>query len=676
MKRRVLTTIFWCIATLGISSGRVDASFSRAWAQAPVMAPTTDAADQSVRQGSAEVLLAVRSAALAGALAAEDRAKKQGTTTSVSFPLPTCVFEGGLCGALNRDGTVAVAPQFDWVDRFYEGRARVRSGGLYGYVDTAGRTVAEPKYEFAGAYWRGFAEVSIGGKSALIDPEGRQVLEPRFARAHPFTKDVFWVNEGTRRYDGEPGMAELVNYEDWDVTRDISVEGKWGLVDRTGEWIRRPEFTHIRMFDRNDGNLVRVKADAGWGVIKPDGTWFLEPKFERLGQRGSDLVPVKLGGQFGYIDRAGAIIIEPKFDSAGYFEREGLAVAKIGKLAGLIDRTGAWVVEPKYDLIYFGLPRDKNAIRVMVGEKWGAIDGSGQFIVSPRFDQFDMTICDDGWVIGRSDGKRRVARRDGGPLAMPDGELSAQDCEQPLQIQIGNKFGFLDRKLQPITEVKFDDAAQFVGDVAAVKLDGKFGYIKRDGTWLIEPRFEEARPLGGDFAAVKLDGKFGYVKRDGTWLIEPRFEEIDLFLPVAKLGGKFGYFDKRDGTWLIEPRFEKVVHFGGGFDAAKVDGKFGVIDKSGAWVIEPRWRSFGLNLSNGLVPAKLDDKWGFIDASGALIIAAKYDESSRFRRGINWVKSGSTWCAIDRRGKSVPTLPCQGTNPNPEPGTVSGRSRF
>ena len=675
MKRRVLTTIFWCITTLGIAAGAVDFSFSRAQAQAPIIVPTSGEADRRLRQGSAEVLLAVRTAALAQALAAEERAKKSGAYTSVSFPFPICAFEGGLCGALNRDGTVAVAPQFDWVDKFHEGRARVRSGGLYGYVDTAGRTVAEPQYEFAGAYWRGFAEVSVGGKSALIDPEGRHVLEPRFARVHPFTKDVFWVHEGSRRYDGEPGMAELVNYEDWDVTRDISVDGKWGLVDRAGEWIRRPEFTHIRMFDRNDGNLVRVKADAGWGVIKSDGTWFLEPKFESLGQR-DDLVPVKLGGQFGYIDRAGTIVVKPKFDSAGYFEREGLAVAKIGKLAGLIDRTGAWIVEPKYDLIYFGLPRDKNAIRVMVDKKWGAIDGSGQFIVSPRFDQSDMTICDDGWVIGFADGKRRVARRDGAPLAMPNGELSAQDCDHPLQIQIGNKFGFLDRKLRPITEVKFDDDARFVGDVAAVKLDGKFGYIKRDGTWLIEPRFEEARPLGGDFAAVKLDGKFGYVKRDGAWLIEPRFEEVGLFLPIAKVNGKFGYFNKLDGTWLIEPRFDKIVSFGGGFDAAKVDGKFGVIDKTGAWLIEPRWQGYGMALHSGLVPAKLGEKWGFIDASGALIIDAEYDEFSNFRRGINWVKSGSTWCAIDRRGQSVPTLQCQGTNPNPEPGTVSSRSRF
>lgn len=73
---------------------------------------------------------------------------------------------------------------------------------------------------------------------------------------------------------------------------------------------------------------------------------------------------------------------------------------------------------------------------------------------------------------------------------MPKGELLGTDCERSFQIQIGDKLGYVDRTLQPITEVKFESASEFFGDVAAVKLGGRFGYIKRDGTWLIEPRFE------------------------------------------------------------------------------------------------------------------------------------------------------------------------------------------
>ena len=85
-----------------------------------------------------------------------------------------------MCGAINRDGSVAVPPQYDWVDKFHEERARVRRAGRYGYVDTTGRLVIEPRYEIAGAFWRGSAEVDVDGKSALIDPEGREVLGATF----------------------------------------------------------------------------------------------------------------------------------------------------------------------------------------------------------------------------------------------------------------------------------------------------------------------------------------------------------------------------------------------------------------------------------------------------------------------------------------------------------------
>ena len=197
----------------------------RAWAQAST---TPGQSNQALRQGSAAILAAVRAGVLAAGIYDETRLRQRGTSTSASFPLPTCAFEGGLCGALNRDGSIAVAPEFDWVDKFHEERALVRSGGLYGYVDTAGRRVVEPQYEIAGAYWRGFAEVSIDGKSALIDLEGRQVLAPRFARAHPFTEAAFWVLDGTRHYDGQPGLADLADYEAPIITNDVTARGKWG----------------------------------------------------------------------------------------------------------------------------------------------------------------------------------------------------------------------------------------------------------------------------------------------------------------------------------------------------------------------------------------------------------------------------------------------------------------
>src|SRR5882724_12866243 len=59
------------------------------------------------------------------ALAKEDAIKRRGPRrvtffpASVSFPLPICFFEGGLCGAVNRDGSIVIEPRFDFVDDFH-----------------------------------------------------------------------------------------------------------------------------------------------------------------------------------------------------------------------------------------------------------------------------------------------------------------------------------------------------------------------------------------------------------------------------------------------------------------------------------------------------------------------------------------------------------------------------
>jgi hypothetical protein len=679
---RFPSLVWWRAALILLAAG-VGVNCA-AWAQAPATAPTAIASSQDLLQGSTRLPLAVRASVVAKALAEVERSQQRGTSTTVSFPLPTCVFEGGLCGALNRDGTVAVSPQFDWVDKFHEGRARVRSGGLYGYVDTAGRRVVEPQYAFAGVFWHGLAEVDVGGKSALIDLEGRQVLEPKFARAHAFTKDAFWVLEGTRRFDGQPGMAELVSHRDFNVTHDIAAAGKWGLVDRTGAWIRPLEFTAIMAvrtaLGTADDSLTWARADGGWGLIKPDGTWLAALQFEEVGRVFGERTPVRLEGRWGYIDRTGTIVIAPQFDAAGSFAPNGLAPVKLGNrwgyvdaagtiviqprfdhaygfesngfararidtLSGLLDRAGAWVIEPKYDKIYDWETRQGDAVWVEIGKQWGAFDRSGRLIVAPQFTQAHASICNDGWVMGQVDGKARIVRREGAPLpTVPEGELSGSSCQAPFRMRIGDRFGYVDRMLQPITDRKFEAAFLFSEGAAAVKLDGRFGYIKPDGTWLIEPRFEEAEPFFGGLAIVKSGGRFGYVKPDGTWQIEPRFE-------VAR-------------------------RFRDGFAIVRVDGRNGLIGPTGGWLVEPRWRQLGIALDSGLVAARTDEKWGFIDAGGAQVIGEQYDEFSYFQRGVAWVKGGSTWCAIDRRGRSVPTLECLNADPKPKPGTSTVRTRW
>jgi hypothetical protein len=61
----------------------------------------------------------------------EARAKKIGAPYYDPFPILVC---NGACGAINRDGTVAVPFAYDRVDQFSEGRALVRVRHRYSYL--------------------------------------------------------------------------------------------------------------------------------------------------------------------------------------------------------------------------------------------------------------------------------------------------------------------------------------------------------------------------------------------------------------------------------------------------------------------------------------------------------------------------------------------------------------
>jgi hypothetical protein len=584
-----------------------------------------------------------------------------------SFPLPICLFDHGLCGAVNRDGSIAVEPRFDFVDKFHEDRAVVRLGGLYGYVDSNRKIVVEPQYAIAGRYHLGYAEVDVGGKSALIDLKGRQVLEPRFARAGAFVKDVFWVNDGVREYRGPPGGEEFTALNPRHGSgRTVYVRGKWGLIDATGGWIRTPEFSDIEPFDREQSDLMWARAGARWGLIRPDGTWLVEPTFERVGELVDDRAPVRLGGRIGYVDRTGRMVIAPKFDDPVTLEHfvEGMpAPAKLGRFFGLIDRAGEWVVAPTYDRIFpihggggASVSRlEFKGFWAKLGTQHGILDQTGRVIIDgmdlrPSVSQSATTRsgglsvrvtvgqfpkgCAGGRIIGFVDQEPGLFDRDGTPLTPAQGQMWwPLTCEPPYVLRIGERFVHIDRWLRTLTAERFEAVGLFHDGLAAVKLDGKYGLIRADGSWAIEPKFDAAEPFQSDLVIVKVDGRAGIIS-------------------------------VTTGAWVTQTRFDDICSLGRGVVGVMLDGKMGAIDERGHWLFEPDYEPWAFNSYQDLIRVRSRNKWGFLDAAGNSIEAG-FDDVRRFERGVAWTKSGDTWCAIDRRGNKVSGAMCQNTDPDP-----------
>jgi hypothetical protein len=515
---------------------------------------------------------------------------RYGPTNPEIFPLGMCMFPGGLCGAVRRDGTVAVPPRYDWVGTFSEGRAAVRVGGLYGFVDEEGREVVTPQYRIVDDYKFGFAQVDVDGKSGLIDRDGKMVIEPKYGFIRAISPDRFRVSE--RRHLA--GMIGGQDFSDlWTKFPASFPDPTAGVIDISGPWIEPP--TTSRAFAEDDPSIRWVQRDKLWGLARADGSWLIEPKFQQAESLSDGLARVTVNGKVGFIDRTGNFAIEPVFDKAWWFKPGlGRTSAERDGIAGVIDKTGAWVFRANYQQLFLATAFGKDNAQTVFGwhfktaDRWGLLDLDGHVVLDADFDQ-TTHHCPDGRLDALKNKEWLYFKGDGTPLQPPDGRLVDAACfggVPPFTLKIGDKFGLVDAQSSPITPVHFDAIASAGPGVKNVKIDGKWGRIGLDGRWLLESKFDYLSD-GVDIFVASIDGKRGFMRSDGTWLIEPKFDaarrrrDDTAFVSVA---GATGVLRLNDQTWAVPPR-PGVMCDAGYAIMSQADGKRVILSPTGdTWI--------------------------------------------------------------------------------------------
>jgi hypothetical protein len=208
---------------------------------------------------------------------------RSGSTKPLTFPLAMCAFPGGLCGAVRRDGTVAVPPRYDWVGQFSDSRAAVRLGGLYGFVDEDGREIVKPQYRIVDDYKFGFAQVDVDGKSGLIDRDGNMAIEPKYGFIAAIGPDRFRVSE-LRRLGGTVGSENFSGIRTvLTASGGVSVSGppiefrNTAVIDISGQWIRPPERVAVSCVRKEARSIDPLDAKGQLaGLARADGSWLIE----------------------------------------------------------------------------------------------------------------------------------------------------------------------------------------------------------------------------------------------------------------------------------------------------------------------------------------------------------------------------------------------------------------
>ncbi|MCH5349823.1 MAG: WG repeat-containing protein [Oscillospiraceae bacterium] len=457
---------------------------------------------------------------------------------------------------------------------FNQGLVVASKDGKDGYIDKTGRWVIEPQFDTAYDFSScGLAVVYNDEKYGCIDMDGNYIFNGFKTMEHCFS------NDGTI-------VAAESNY-------------KYGLLDKTGEWIIEPQYDMLDHFNKNGiaeaamydpDDYMNINLKYGW--IDRTGSFILEPQFDYIADFSQGLARVQTNGfddpKYGYINKKGEIAIKPEYSYAEDFNEHGFArVMDADGNIGAIDTKGNIVIDLKYELIGEFAKNGLASAILTYGDEIGFIDKTGEWVIEPRF-----------WDVA---------------------------------------WGFSENGL----------ASAAVLDSSGNK---KWGYIDESGSWVIEPQFDQTYPFNkNDLAVISIfEGdkeKYGVIDKSGAIIAEPKYDYIGYYTLTGELPNtdlievgindetgsiRFGYLDL-NGNEVLEVKYIYIRNFAkNGLAAVSIgpsydEAKYGFIDRTGNWVIVPQFdRAFGFD-DDGYCIVQKDRMYGIIDSTGNYIIEPVFE---------------------------------------------------
>ncbi|MEE9304156.1 MAG: WG repeat-containing protein [Thiotrichaceae bacterium] len=290
----------------------------------------------------------------------------------------------------------------------------------------------------------------------------------------------------------------------------VRVEGKWGLIDKTGEWILAPTFTEIGKY--TEEGLLPVKVDGKYGYIDSHGTPVTPFEFDDVKPFSEGLAAVKIEDQWGYILPDGKIYITAGYEDAGLF-KEGVAPVKLAEGWGYALREWGegvsgknWLLEPFFQRTY-EFSEGHGVIKFE--HKMGLVDLDKNIVIKPSY--LAMKKYSEGLLpVQKQAGKWYFVDNQGNTVIAETFQNVSSFSEGLASVKKKDKWGYINKHNEVVIPFEFDRAYDFREGVAVVVKDENRFFIDQQGRPLSD-QYEDVYRISEGYAAVKMGGLWGYV---------------------------------------------------------------------------------------------------------------------------------------------------------------------
>lgn len=281
----------------------------------------------------------------------------------------------GSYGYIDVDGNWAIPPKFkvekhSIPESFREGRASFDGPRGEGFIDRTGAIVIEPQWFVISGFAEGLALVA-GDEEGIcyIDPQGVPVLR--------FPPDTTPLGVGS--------LDVLGRFSDGLVPVQEG-PASFGYMNRAGQVVMRiPDAENVRGFSEG---LAAVRVHGKWGYVNRNGEFVIAPTYDAARDFSEGVAAVSIDDRWGYIKKDGAVLVTPQYDWASEFS-EGCGVVSAGDRYGFVDSKGHELTMA----CVLALPFDAG---LALCSPYGWFDHSGRFVwVSPDVTDRKIESLDD-----------------------------------------------------------------------------------------------------------------------------------------------------------------------------------------------------------------------------------------------------------------------------------------
>lgn len=325
-----------------------------------------------------------------------------------------------------------------------------QKGDFTGFIDPAGKFVINPMYDSATDFYEGLSVVSRNDSVFFINKENTNVFEKHYADAMVF------------RY----GIAP------------VKQERKWYFINRQGQTVSKA-YDEINELS---GPAYVVKVKNKYGALDQFGQVILEPKFDKLGDFKNGYAYYIENGSYGFVSIAGTVH-KAEFEWISDFSEGQIAVVRQNDKYGLVNVFGQKVLECKYDQV---MAAPNNVFVVVQNNAYGFFSASGCFftpIIYEYLKEKPVEFYTNGFEFKLlKKGEQAVMDENGHPeIGFGVYEEVGLASDGLIRVKRKGKYGYVDRKLNPVITNKYQQAQDFTDSVALVTLKDRHILINTYG---------------------------------------------------------------------------------------------------------------------------------------------------------------------------------------------------